>query len=271
LAPIARFTVTPGAREPGQSFAVDASASSDSEDSLGALSFAWDFETNGSFDASGTTSSHSYAAAGIYSITLRVTDTSGASATLRKLVAVAPPGGLVLVNTNSTTLTAGATPAMPGPDGLLSLREAIAYVDGTAGRQVILVQQGLSIPLTVPINLSDTAGDFLVGYGATINGGTLGASAPCMEARSPGALVAGLAFNACPTRGVEVYANDVTVANCSVNATNAGFFVNGSLSGVTLGPGNDVSNVTGYGIHLSGPALVTGNRVPTLAARTCSS
>lgn len=261
LAPTPRFTVTPGAREPGQSFALDASASSDSEDAAGALSYAWDFENNGSFDASGTTTSHSFATAGIYTITLQVTDTSGASARLSKVVAVAPASGLVIVDTNSTTLTAGATPGMPGPDGLLSLREALAYVNATASRQVILVRAGLTIPLTTPITLSDAAGDALVGYGATIDGSGLTASSPCMEASSPGGLVAGLAFSACPSRGVEVFANNVTVANCAVSGANAGLFVNGSLTGVTLGPGNDVSNIAGYGIHLSGPANVFGNRV----------
>jgi hypothetical protein len=261
LPPTPRFTVTPGAREPGQSFALDASASSDSEDAPGALSYAWDFENNGSFDASGTTTSHSFGAAGTYTITLQVTDTSGASARLSKVVAVASASGLVIVNTNSTTLTAGATPAMPGPDGLLSLREALAYVNATASRQVILVEAGLTIPLTTPITLSDAAGDALVGYGATVDGSGLTASSPCMEARSPGGLVAGLAFSACPSRGVEVYASNVTVANCSVSGANAGLFVNGSLSGVTLGPGNDVTNIAGYGIHLSGPAYVFGNRV----------
>lgn len=261
LAPTPRFTVTPGAREPGQSFALDASGSSDAEDAPGALSYAWDFENNGSFDANGAMTSHSFAAAGMYTITLRVTDTSGASARLSKVVAVAPASGLVIVDTNSTTLTAGATPAMPGPDGLLSLREALAYVNATASRQVILVQAGLTIPLTTPITLSDAAGDALVGYGATIDGSGLTASSPCMEASSPGGLVAGLAFSACPSRGVEVFANDVTVANCSISGANAGLFVNGGVSGVTLGPGNDVSNITGYGIHLSGPAYVFGNRV----------
>ena len=44
----------------------------------------WDFTSNGSFDATGTTVAHAYVATGSYDVTLRVTDSSGAQSTLTK-------------------------------------------------------------------------------------------------------------------------------------------------------------------------------------------
>ncbi len=46
--------------------------------------YSWDFTSDGTFDATGSTTSHTYPASGAYSVTLRVTDSSGATNTLRK-------------------------------------------------------------------------------------------------------------------------------------------------------------------------------------------
>ena len=51
----------------------------------------WDFTNNGSFDATGTTATHTYATEGSYDVTLRVTDSTGATSTLTKT-------GYVVVN-----------------------------------------------------------------------------------------------------------------------------------------------------------------------------
>ena len=256
LAPSPSFTVTPGATEPGELFSVDATATTDSEDSLLDLTFDWDLDNNGTYDATGVAGTHSFASPGVYTITLRVTDRSGASATTSRVVVVAAAGDLVIVNTDSTTTTAGATPASPGPDGLLSIGEAAAYVNGTAGAQVILVEPGLNIPLTGTVMLDDPAGDSLVGYGASVGGvGT------CIGAASNGGVVAGLTITNCSTRGISVLADDVTVANCTITGGNVGLYVDGSLGGVTIGPGNALTNIGNYGLHLSGPATVIGNRI----------
>jgi hypothetical protein len=259
IGPLTSFLVTPGAREPGQLFSMDASATTDLEDPVGSLTFEWDFDNDGVYDATGVTTTHAFSTPSTYMVTLRATDTSGAYATTTRAVAVAAAGELVLVDTSSTTATSGATPGSPGPDGLLSLPEAVAYVNGRAGKQVILVQSGLNIVLASTATLSAAGGDSLVGYGATLDGWNL-SSSPCIDAWSAGGLVAGLNMINCPTRGVEVFSSNVTVANCTVKYSSTGFFVSTGLTGVTIGPGNDVSTVTGYGVQLSGPAVVTGNR-----------
>ncbi len=47
-------------------------------------SYQWDFTNDGTFDATGTTASHTYATSGAYSVTLKVTDNTGATNTLTK-------------------------------------------------------------------------------------------------------------------------------------------------------------------------------------------
>jgi PKD repeat protein len=46
--------------------------------------YEWDFTSDGSFDATGLTSVHTYPTSGSYDVTLRVTDSTGATNTLRK-------------------------------------------------------------------------------------------------------------------------------------------------------------------------------------------
>ncbi len=53
----------------------DASGSTDPEG--GALTYEWDFDGNGTFDATGATASHTYTALGAYTARLRVTDPEG--------------------------------------------------------------------------------------------------------------------------------------------------------------------------------------------------
>jgi PKD repeat protein len=45
----------------------------------------WDFTSDGTFDATGATTSHNYPTSGAYSVTLRVTDSTGATNTLKKV------------------------------------------------------------------------------------------------------------------------------------------------------------------------------------------
>jgi len=74
-APNASFTVSPSAPTVGESVTVDAADSSDSDGSISGYS--WEFGDGAS--ASGQTASHSYDAAGEYTITLTVTDDDGAT------------------------------------------------------------------------------------------------------------------------------------------------------------------------------------------------
>ena len=95
-APIASFSVTPDSGSILQSFAVDASTSSDLEDSISVLDVRWDWENDGTWDTGWTTTKtavHQYASNGVKSVRLAVRDTGDLeSTTLRTLTVVeAPP------------------------------------------------------------------------------------------------------------------------------------------------------------------------------------
>jgi peptide/nickel transport system substrate-binding protein len=78
--PTALFTVSPGHGDIETQFVLDASASTDSEDSVSDLVVRWDFEGDGDFDTGWTTSkivTHEYSEKGDYVVRLQVRDTSG--------------------------------------------------------------------------------------------------------------------------------------------------------------------------------------------------
>jgi PKD repeat protein len=59
----------------GTSISFDASGSSDPDGTI--VSYEWDFDTDGIYDATGVTISHAYSTPGTYTVTLRVTDIDG--------------------------------------------------------------------------------------------------------------------------------------------------------------------------------------------------
>ncbi len=65
---------------------VDASGSSDSDGNV--TKYEWDWTSDGTYDATGKTASHSFGSGGDYTVTLRVTDNSGATNTTTKTVSV---------------------------------------------------------------------------------------------------------------------------------------------------------------------------------------
>lgn len=82
-APTASFVATPG----GLTVALDATASADPDGTLTA--YAWDFGDGAT--GTGVTTSHPYAAAGDYTVTLTVTDDDGATAQTSRDVSVTTP------------------------------------------------------------------------------------------------------------------------------------------------------------------------------------
>jgi PKD repeat protein len=83
--------------------------------------FEWDFDNDGTFDAFTPDASHIFTAAGTYTVTLRVTDDAGKSATDTLDVTVtlpAPPtadaGAAQTADTNQTVSFAGTAAAAPG-------------------------------------------------------------------------------------------------------------------------------------------------------------
>jgi PKD repeat protein len=118
-APTAAFTIAPSHPAVGQPVSFDGSSSSDPDGSV--ASYSWDFGDGSSITGPNTvTPSHSYSAAGVYTVTLRVTDTSGVSSSTTRQVPVgvvasfavtSPPP---LLQGQSVNFDAGNSLASPG-------------------------------------------------------------------------------------------------------------------------------------------------------------
>ena len=87
--PVAQFTFSPASPAPGEWIQFDASASYDPDGTI--VDYRWDFDGDGVMDATGQTAFYSYAAPGVYSVRLVVTDNQGASDDEVKSVVVAAP------------------------------------------------------------------------------------------------------------------------------------------------------------------------------------
>ncbi|WP_431030830.1 PKD domain-containing protein [Plantibacter sp. RU18] len=127
VVPTAAFTATPN----GLSAAFDASTSSDSDGTI--ASYAWDFGDNTS--GSGATATHTYSAAGSYTVKLTVTDDLGATATRsEQLTVVAPnvlPTAIFSAVIANLTLSVDAS-SSTDPDGTIA-SYAWNFGDGTSG------------------------------------------------------------------------------------------------------------------------------------------
>ena len=89
--PVAVINVTPSSGNISTVFTFDASASYDEEDNVTDLQASWDFDDDGSWDASGPASvavNHSYSIPGNYTVVLEVSDTEGMSNTTTVVVMV---------------------------------------------------------------------------------------------------------------------------------------------------------------------------------------
>ena len=85
-APLAAFAVSTPSPAAGRPVAFDGSASSDPDGAVG--TYSWDFGDGG--QGGGARPSHVFASAGLYPVTLKVTDEEGKTAEVAHLVAVAP-------------------------------------------------------------------------------------------------------------------------------------------------------------------------------------
>ena len=95
---MAVFTVSPIRGYVTDTFAVDASWSSDLEDSVSALQVRWDWEDDGIWDTNWSTSKtaqHQYPTPGNYTIRLEVMDTGGLTSWMKRDVEVVPGKGFV--------------------------------------------------------------------------------------------------------------------------------------------------------------------------------
>ncbi len=90
--PVPDFLITPQAGTREIIFFFDASSSYDTKDSASSLLVRWDWQSDGAWDteySAEKTAEHSYAEAGIYTVTLEVKDTDGLTATAQKTLIVA--------------------------------------------------------------------------------------------------------------------------------------------------------------------------------------
>jgi hypothetical protein len=149
-APTASFTTdaSPGYTE--RPVAFDATSSSDSDGQV--VSYEWDFESDGTWDATGVRVTHAYNFAGTYQATLRVTDNAGATATTVRSVPVVdgvPPGGAL---TGAATAARAGTPfhatvaGVPLGQGSGFLSHGALLQVGTSARGTLKLS-GLPSPL----------------------------------------------------------------------------------------------------------------------------
>ncbi|WP_308189679.1 PKD domain-containing protein [Nocardioides sp. cx-169] len=85
-APVAKAAATPS--EGGTPLSVTFSSAGSSDPDGGALTYAWDFDRDGTVDSTAANPAHTYSAAGDYSAVLTVTDPTGKTATAQAIVNV---------------------------------------------------------------------------------------------------------------------------------------------------------------------------------------
>jgi glucose/arabinose dehydrogenase/chitodextrinase len=181
-APVARMSASPTAGTAPLTVAFDGSASSDPDGD--ALTYAWDFESDGTADASGAVTSHTYTANGTYTAKLTVSDGNGGtnSTTTRIDVGNQPPAVTIDTPAAGTLFRVGQQFTLHGTasdpeDGSLpasSLTWEVERVHATHTHPYLPPTSGNDVPLTTdePEDL-DAAKDsfFRIYLTATDSGG----------------------------------------------------------------------------------------------------
>ena len=256
--PQARLTLSPVVALAGDPVTGSGAASTDREEPASALTYAWDWDNDGVFEATGQTSNHAFGVAGTYPVTLKVTDSAGAYGTAVAVAVVAVASGdLATVTTGVDEANAGATPANPQGAGF-SLREAVAWAAATPGAQVVLVPAGTTVALTSQLNFPDGQALTVVGRGAILDGTAIpGAGSSCLDIAGQFKTLVGLEIRNCPGWPLYVTGANNAVQECSIhdNAYGASWYGTPGL----FGPGNVVFANRFYGLSLGAPAEARDN------------
>jgi PKD repeat protein len=170
--PIARVSVTPYMGPVGSAFTFDAGASSDPDGTI--ASYNWDFGDG--VTGFGKTTTHAYTSAGIYIVTLTVTDTSGNSATattkvtaVYKFTGFLPPlgpgpkefkaGSTIPVKFQLTDYNGNSVSTATGTASIKTVPAASAAIryDATAMQYIanLKTPKGVSGSYTITLNLND--------------------------------------------------------------------------------------------------------------------
>ncbi len=232
-APVAYFTATPSTTAVGSAIAMSAAGSSDSDGSI--VNYAWSFGDG--TNASGVSVSKTYATAGLYTVTLTVTDNGGATNTTTRAVTITsvnqPPVANFTVAPSPTTT--GTPIAMSGatsfdPDGSIA-GYFWDFGDGTTGTGVT-VSKSYSVAGTYTIRLTVTDNGGLsatttAAVTVTATGG--GASSVWVEDALPTGAIAGgsesfawITTNPAPYSGVRAHQSGIAAGihqHYFVNAT----------------------------------------------------
>jgi len=167
--PTASFTFSPTSPQVGTSVSFNASGSSDPDGTI--TLYAWDFDNNGTTDATGITASRSFGAPGTYTVRLTVTDDDGATGTTTRQVSVAT------VPNQSPTASFTFSPTSPqvgtsvsfnasgsnDPDGFLTLYAWDFDNNGTTDATGITASRSFGAPGTYTVRLTVTDDDGATG------------------------------------------------------------------------------------------------------------
>ena len=260
--PLARLSVTPGAVDPGASATLDASGSTDAEDAQAALQVRFDFENDGVWDTSFSTTktaAHVFPSAGLVTVAVEVRDSGGLSAYATNAVLVRASSAGIVVTTAVDENNAGATPSAPGGTGL-SLREAIAFANGQAGHDVISFQGPMTIAPTSGLPaVSDSAGTSIVGQpGVVIDGAGAGSNITGLRLAGAGSTVLNVELKNFSGTGILLDSSGGQAAFSYVHH-GGGVGIEATGAGATVGPGNEVAYQGNFGVQLAAQVTVVGN------------
>lgn len=143
-APLALFTATPTTGEAPLTVSFDASGSSDPDGTI--AQYQWDFDNNGTVDATGATATHTYSAAGLYAAVLTVTDSTGLKSSFALFITVLETsiffasdrtGDVEIFKMNTDGTSQAQITNSPGNDQWPTLtpngRQAVAFASNRTG------------------------------------------------------------------------------------------------------------------------------------------